>query len=178
MSVESWARRASGLLVPTMGFANPLGRFQPCPDGDCCPPCFTCSDCYNGTIPGALWVDLPLWSNSLCPNCADFEQTIQVTRVIPDPFLGVCGWMGDVVGNCPSAGNTATVTVFLFSTFEQCRLQVELFSGFYTPNVLELWRHDNVNCSINEINHSVPWVGHTGAAMCDFSAEPPVLVYE
>ena len=36
MSVESWARRASGLLVPTMGFADhPLGRWQPCV-GPCC----------------------------------------------------------------------------------------------------------------------------------------------
>ncbi len=71
MSAENWMRRASGLVVPAMSFADhPLGKFQPCP-GECCPepPPECCmqvafsltAGCIGGTynleqtIPGARW---------------------------------------------------------------------------------------------------------------------------
>ena len=49
MAAENWLQRASGLVVPAMGFADhPLGRWQPCV-GPCCgswedPGCTYCSD--------------------------------------------------------------------------------------------------------------------------------------
>ena len=71
MSVESWARRASGLLVPTMGFAHPLGRFQPCAE-PCCEK--NCEDCGETMING-IWVDIPPLVNNGCVNCEDIEMT-------------------------------------------------------------------------------------------------------
>ena len=86
MSVESWARRASGLLVPTAGFAkHPLGRFQPCP-GSCCFAPESCEDCSGS--PESLWVDIPPLTDlgaEYC-DCSDLDGTYQVTKQSP------CRW--------------------------------------------------------------------------------------
>ena len=74
MSVESWARRASGLLVPRMGFANhPLGRFQPCV-GPCCeePLCTDCGDWFS------VWADLPALVDGSCADCELAERTVKL----------------------------------------------------------------------------------------------------
>ena len=82
MSVESWARRASGLLVPRMGFANhPLGRWQPCV-GPCCgfiTPPIDCEDCGFGNMPESLWVDMP----TLTGGCSGCDAAYGGTHSVP-----------------------------------------------------------------------------------------------
>ena len=74
MSVESWARRASGLLVPTAGFANhPLGRFQPCV-GPCCEEGVVCNQCLNNLAPEQLEVTVTGVTSGLC-NCSSLNGT-------------------------------------------------------------------------------------------------------
>lgn len=68
MSVESWARRASGLLVPRMSLANPLGRFQVCPPGECCDPVYECQYCAGSGVnaPAFMQVDVAGVSDNGC----------------------------------------------------------------------------------------------------------------
>ncbi len=71
MSAENWMQRASGLVVPAMGFANhPLGMFQACA-GSCCFDPVDCTDCGNSLIDG-VWIDLPVLGNGGCISCADY----------------------------------------------------------------------------------------------------------
>ena len=86
MSIESWARRASGLLVPTIGFADhPLGRWQPCV-GPCCEggPCIVCGHPENpDTGPAQLEIELSGFSSTgdaKCPDCDALNDTFVLTE--------------------------------------------------------------------------------------------------
>lgn len=86
MSAENWLRRASGLVVPTMGFADNLaGKMQACPSGDCCE-IFDpdlCDDLHIGTEPKAVFGDFPDIGDDEC-DCSGMEQTVEWDW--PDPI--------------------------------------------------------------------------------------------
>lgn len=76
MSVESWARRASGLLVPTRSFANhPLGRWQPCVG-----PCCDCSNpaCKDGLAPCCLEVEISGIIDDTCTECNEAFNAVHL----------------------------------------------------------------------------------------------------
>jgi len=119
MSVESWARRASGLLVPTLGFANhPLGRFQPCVG-----PCCGCESCGVSLAPG-VWADITGVLNGTCSDCEDLNTTWNV---------------GDVTSACEAYTDVGDLCSFywLFVQYVvvdgQCCLDVLLYRWFENP---------------------------------------------
>ncbi len=89
MSADGWTKTLGGLLLPTMGFANPLGRFQPCTGGgDCCYDPEVCEDCSGS--PASLWVDIPALTPGVGDHCdcSDIAGTYQLTK---SPFES-CTW--------------------------------------------------------------------------------------
>lgn len=109
MSVESWAKRASGLLVPTMSFANPLGRWQPCA-GSCCveDPCLACVPISS--TPDFMEVTLSgIPAGFACPFYYTGDITeLNATHLLPHRLFnwgtclagmgnpGFCEWCGQV----------------------------------------------------------------------------------
>ena len=107
MSVESWARRASGLLVPTMNFANPLGRFQPCA-GSCCDD-VPSDNCTSGIgpcsiVPTYLTFALSgiLGDGIKCSDCSGANGTHIAT--FNNGIRPGCVWYVNLVGGftCPA----------------------------------------------------------------------------
>lgn len=123
MGAENWMRRASGLVVPAVGFADhPLGRWQPC-EGSCCLDPSGCEDCGIALHDPGVWVDLPALNNASCESCADFENSYFVSSgnacrsgggLVIDP--AVCGLDAIIVSFCLVEG-TCYLTVRIFVTF-------------------------------------------------------------
>ena len=167
MSVESWARRASGLLVPRMGFADhPLGRFQPCV-GPCCG-CTLLAD-----PPPTLWVDLP----NLGPGCcANFEATFEVTL---DPGIteigGAPAQQWDLEISPAICGPVVeTLQVIAQDLGALCRMTVNLLM----PNLAHFlqWRYDSYSSFPDPINESISYAAQQ-AAPCS-GVGTTVHVYE
>lgn len=93
MSVQTWARRVSGLLVPRMSLANPLGRFQVCPPGECCE-CDTtdCPACppFPGPGPPFLEVTIAGVTNGDCSDCANEINGVHILSNQSNPLA--CAW--------------------------------------------------------------------------------------
>ena len=122
MSVERWAKRASGFLVPTLGLANLTGQMQPCPDGDCCDEFapVTCLDCYDGTMPNSVWIDFPALGNVVCAVCDSYEDTYVAGNPSPTQQPCIWGFVGTVPGSCfPFREITMQYAIALFGTL--CR---------------------------------------------------------
>ena len=117
MSAENWMRRASGLVVPAMGFANPMGRFQACPPGECCP--VVCGDCYPGASPASIWIDVPAIANNACSNCGNYEGTYKLDHLGGSPC-----WWGMVPANecscVPLSGIVADIRAYVTVIGGQC----------------------------------------------------------
>ncbi len=168
MSVEGWARTAGGLLLPTMGFAHKLGRFQPCPPGTCCE--LFCSGCYVGTLPNQLWVDVPLLANDSCSDCDWYEQTFLLTETSP------CFWSVTETDGGPCtlfdgfyiAGN---LTAGWGEEGAYCRLRFSATIGIGDGNIdnwtVITWQDFFLNTSpINEIDHMLPYVSRARSDAC------------
>jgi len=116
MSVESWARRASGLLVPTLGFAHKLGRFQPCVGPCCGEEPVTCSVCPEGTAPAALEITIAGVTNNDCSNCGDISAASHVIPATPAWNDGYrkCTYSGEIVNlGCTDTTLCRVVRVYL-----------------------------------------------------------------
>lgn len=80
MSPLSWYRRASGLLVPTLGVTNKVGRWGMCGPTDCCPSippsCNVFADCQNSqpTPADALVAVLGVLDDE-CDDCSFFNDS-------------------------------------------------------------------------------------------------------
>ena len=147
MSVESWARRASGLLVPTMGFANPLGKFQVCP-GPCCFDPQTCLDCGNALYQG-VWVELPELANARCQNCAMIGGTYWATHPsIPCSAVHLMDDPACVV-------DQITVWLCYNATTHKCLLKVQL-SKFFTHEYAIIWELELTEFA-DPIDHILPY---------------------
>ena len=108
MSVESWTRRVSGLLVPTLGFSNKLGHFQPCV-GPCCEYGEESGDCpYCDGSPLYIEVTISGASNNLCTACANLDGTYL------SYYSNTCGWTFPSIGHIgcqtATAGLLAQIT--------------------------------------------------------------------
>ncbi len=84
MSATNWLRRASGLIVPRVGFSTAAWEFQNW--GCCCeatfPPDGTCQDCLPGgsfPFPASMWVDISNVVDGTCSNCSSYNSTYQLT---------------------------------------------------------------------------------------------------
>ncbi len=89
MGIDRWARRASGLLLPTRRFAWNPWRFLPCED--CCEEECNCTQCDIGTTPAQLQVVISGVQNQDCPNCvATFNGTFVLDQVATGFPVGDC----------------------------------------------------------------------------------------
>lgn len=89
MSVESWARRASGLLLPKMSL-NPLGRFQVCKPGECCVEgAEGCQWCDNGLAPEFVELTIAGVTDGPCTPCSIFNTTHLIQGIF---VAGGCVW--------------------------------------------------------------------------------------
>ncbi len=163
MSVEGWARRASGLLVPRLGFANLAGQMQPCPDGECCGSGITLP-CYTGDIPLSIWIDLPALGNGTCQDCADYAGTYQATW---DTIGGY--WLALPTNHC---GFNNAVLIHLIEVGGQCSIVVEFFiAGAFSSVVWSL-----VVGVISAFDHVVPF--STDDSQVCLGTGTTVYVYE
>ena len=161
MSVESWARRASGLLVPTMGFANhPLGRWQPCV-GPCCGVPEACTDCFPGAEPESIWIDVPAIANGTCESCADWEGTYELLRFY------TCQWGIAVTKHCPCSPlyyPIADLMVWTEVVAEKCRWSAFLRTCVGTTQNVQ-WRLER-NDAVSSFDVTIPFYVNTGT-QCD-----------
>ena len=176
MSVESWARRASGLLVPTMGFANhPLGRFQPCV-GPCCPPS-NCTDCVSDDdiLPASLWVDIPELTDVGTFECIGCGAPIQNTYEV----VGVgCEWeSAPVTMQClhGTRDHWVNVEVLYDSKNQTCEIRVKLTLG--NPTWWIYWAQVFVS-TVDPIDFpSIPFDSEFANILCS-GVGTTVAVYE
>ena len=120
MSVENWARRASGLLLPMRSLAAPW-RFLPCES--CCFSPTSCNDCYDGTLPSTITVDLPALADGIWEGCCDgFENTyiLDQDESFPCKYATLIGF-----GPC-LAYHRLQVTFLKWPEDQQCYLIVLL----------------------------------------------------
>ena len=129
MSAENWLTRSSGLVVPAMGFANPLGRFQPCGSGeDCCEEIIDCNICDNDAMPQQLDVTVSGVLNAGCdgsipeftPSCDTvFNKTHRLNVTTP------CNWEIDL-NLCP----LLTLGAFVRAQLQQIDGRLIVFLGY------------------------------------------------
>lgn len=91
MTAENWLQRASGLVVPAVGFADhPLGRWQPCV-GPCCESDVTpCEYCSTGNISRYAEVTIAGVTDGTCSGCSVLNATHVVGPVGEGAFA--CAW--------------------------------------------------------------------------------------
>lgn len=107
MSVESWSRRASGLLVPTLGFADhKLGRWMP-GEGPCCLDC----DCIKSSE-YTLDVTFADIGNDVCADCVGYNTTYQVTVEEMAGWPGGCSYQSYFSPSCGASDTSLNVQVF------------------------------------------------------------------
>ncbi len=163
MAADSWLRRASGLLVPQMSFANNLlGRWQPCPE-NCCGP-ESCEDCFV-TLPTNLWADLPPLANGICAACDYWDRTVQTS-----PYDNECwrkyteGGLSDPTdcGFFPTTSMVVTVGVTYIS--EKCWLACSLHE--YPDGHNWQWRKE-MTPPITNFNQILPFYWQLSSSKCD-----------
>ena len=134
MSVESWARRASGLLVPTFGVTAPwrwLGCFG-------CS-CQDCSGCGDSISPG-VWVDLPALADGECIACSLLESSVYLSQRLNNctryykAFSAICAPAG--YGNNLFAYYAFNESPYLGKCSLWVRLEIVVSGG---PQVYTYW---------------------------------------
>ena len=181
MSAENWMRRASGLVVPAMGFANPMGRFQACP-GDCCFIATDCRDCYTGGSwplgwPAQVFVDIPAPADDLCPNC----DTVGGVYALDRQFATCNYAYRDPSWNFPApcGGSSGLLINFAVRIISNaCVLQVNIVFGNTAPYQFGfIWRH-TLSSSISTFDHILDFLTKLYGSACDFDPDSTVHVYE
>lgn len=108
MSAENWFRRASGLLVPSLRFANSLNRWGVC-SVPCCEttggqPCAACD--ANG--PDYIELTLAGITNGTCADCAaGWNGTHLIEGIFEET---ACTWNKRFVLPCTEGGLTCDIT--------------------------------------------------------------------
>jgi len=169
MSVESWARRTSGLLVPAMGFATARWRWQCWGCG--CSSYKDCNDCYTGGAwPSTLWLDVPAPSNGTCSNCSWYGQTYALSKMF-DCFYQFQA-SGSGAGPCgPLLTYTPTLSIFGGMQIDAGQCQLAVIIGLDDgviggPGFEAEWRL-NLDGPVSQINHTLTLYAASGA-ICDF----------
>ena len=75
MSADGWVRTLGGLLLPTMGFANQTGLFQPCVNFCGSGWCANCRpSCCGVRIAGTYRITFFGLQNNTCSDCGDLNS--------------------------------------------------------------------------------------------------------
>ena len=143
-----------------------------------CPCCFTpgvCKDCYDGTLPQKLWIDIPLLADDECLNCEGYENTYQVVN--PNPLY--CVWNLQIFDElCPTLSTITFLHGFIVVEESKCWLQAWLAIGQVGAEQSIIWRKE-IASPISTIDHILPfWKYITNEAAHCNAAGTTVHIYE
>ena len=132
MSATNWLRRSSGLVVPSLGFANLAGQMQPCPGGDCCgdPPVPCVTRCDGDVAPSTMEITVAGVVNSaeFCLSGNQCDTVLNGTFVLDSTTP--CNWGGIIPGDvCSISGAFGGISLSINPGFIRATLSAGCISG-------------------------------------------------